>query len=94
MPSRASNKPNSGDFGTRYLRNGKATKKKIIIQYYLTTKEFLFMQISLCRTINGVSGDDTNFIMATEDNIGGGHHNRPGRGNYLLGRIGTGSTLP
>ena len=52
------------------------------------------MQISLCRTINNVPDDDTNSIMATEDNIGGDHHNRPDRGNYLLGRIGTGSTLP
>ena len=52
------------------------------------------MQISLCRTINNVPDDDTNSIMITEHNIGGDHHNRPDRGNYSLGRIGAGSTLP
>ena len=51
------------------------------------------MQISLYRTINNVPDDDTNSIMATEDNIGGSHRNRPDQGNYLLGRIGAGSTL-
>ena len=52
------------------------------------------MQISLFLTINNVPDDDTNSIMATEDNIGGDHHNRPDRGNYSLRRIGAGSTLP
>ena len=40
------------------------------------------MQISLCRTINNVPDDETNSIMATEDNIGGYYYNRPDRGNY------------
>ena len=52
------------------------------------------MKINLCLTINNVPDDDTNSIVATEDNIGGDHHNRPDRGNYLLRRIGAGSTLP